>query len=253
MANTNIIICGIGGKMGKMLVETAKDFKDIKIVAGVDRYCAEKYNFPVFEDFSECNVSCDVVIDFSRPEALESIINYCAKNRTPVILACTGYQDSHRKQIEKASAEFAVFHSSNMSLGINLLSELVKKAAEALEGFDIEIIEKHHNKKADSPSGTALTLANSINSVFKEKKNYIYGRHSLNAPRKSDEIGIHAVRGGTLAGEHDVLFMGNNEVITLSHSAQTRVVFAEGALKAALYMKGKQKGLFSMSDMIKNR
>lgn len=250
---TDVIICGIGGKMGKVLVDTAKELQNINIVGGVDKYCDANYDFPVFSDFSLCDIKCDAVIDFSRPEALESVLSYCKKNKVPAVLAPTGYQPEHHRIIENASIEVALFHSSNLSIGVNLLNNIVKIAAETLKGFDIEIVEKHHNKKADSPSGTALTLANSINSILENKKNYVYGRHSLNDIRTDNEIGIHAVRGGTAAGEHDVIFMGNNEIVTLSHSAHSKAVFAEGAFKAAEFIKDKTQGLYSMSDMLGGR
>ena len=247
---TNIIICGIGGKMGRMLFDTAQEIKDINIVGGVDKYCGFNYDFPVFENFDNCNILCDAVIDFSRPEALKDILPYCIKNKIPAVLASTGYDNNHNKMIEEASKKVAIFQSSNMSLGVNLLCELIKHAAKFLDGFDIEIIEKHHNKKVDSPSGTALTLANSVNSVFDGRKKYVYGRHSMSQKRQSDEIGIHAIRGGSVVGEHDVLFLGNDETVTLSHKAQSKSVFAEGALKASQFIKNKPAGIYSMNDML---
>lgn len=246
---TNIIICGIGGSMGKVLYEAVTACGGINIVAGVDKFCDRKYDFPVYKDFN-IQEKCDVVIDFSRPEALPQILQYCEKNNTPAVLACTGYGSEENKMIEKACQNVAVFQSSNMSLGVSLLNELVKKAAEFLPDFDIEIIEKHHNKKADSPSGTALTLANSINSVFDGKRRYVYGRHSVNEKRESADIGIHSVRGGTVSGEHQVHFFGNDEIITLSHTALSKKIFAEGAIKAAHFIKDKKRGLYTMYDMI---
>jgi 4-hydroxy-tetrahydrodipicolinate reductase len=247
---TDIIICGIGGNMGRMLYNAVVQSDEFKIVAGVDKYCGEKYGFPVYKDFDFAE-KCHAVIDFSRPEALPQILNYCVKNGTPAVLATTGYGGEDYKLIEKASRDVAIFQSSNMSLGVNLLNQLVKKAAEFLPAsFDIEIIEKHHNKKADSPSGTALTLANSINSVFEGKRKYVYGRHSANEKRQSGEIGIHAVRGGTVAGEHQVHFFGNDEIITLSHTALSKSIFAQGALKAAQFIKDKKRGLYTMYDML---
>lgn len=249
---TEVIICGIGGKMGRVLYEMAKTRDDVKIVAGIDKFSSESFEFPVFKSFEDCTVRCGAVIDFSRPEALDGILGYCIKNHTPAVLAVTAYGTEHKKKIEKAANEIALFQSSNMSLGINLLNELVKKAAQFLgENYDIEIIEKHHNKKADAPSGTALTLANSINSVFDGKKKYVYGRHGAEEKRTSDEIGIHAVRGGTIAGDHDVMFIGNDEIITLSHTAASKHIFAEGSYKAAKFICGKPAGLYSMNDLIK--
>jgi len=247
---TNVIICGIGGKMGRMLKERADSLDNINIVAGVDKFCNADYNFPIFKDFDSCNILCDAVIDFSRPEALKQILAYSVKNKIPAVLCSTGYENEHKKMIEQASKGVAIFQSSNMSLGVNLISELIKRAAEFLEGFDIEIIEKHHNKKVDSPSGTALSLANSINSVFDGRKKYVYGRHSLNEQRQTDEIGIHSIRGGTVVGEHDVVFLGNDEVVTISHCALSKNVFVEGAFKAAEFISGKTAGIYSMNDML---
>lgn len=246
---TDLIICGIGGSMGRVLYNAVSQSNEFKIVAGIDKYCEAKYGFPVYKDFAVAE-KCSVVIDFSRPEALPQVLEYCAGTGTPAVLAPTGYGGEDYKQIEKASREVAIFQSSNMSLGVNLLNQLVKKAAEFLPDFDIEIIEKHHNKKADSPSGTALTLANSINSVFEGKRNYVYGRHSANEKRQSEEIGIHAIRGGTVAGEHQVHFFGNDEIITITHTALSKSIFAQGALKAAQFIKDKKPGLYTMYDML---
>lgn len=249
---TEVIICGIGGKMGGMLYEVSKGSSGIKIVAGVDKFCGCAYDFPVYASFDECREKYDAVIDFSRPDALDGILAYCIKNKTPAVLASTGYSAAQKNQIEKAAEIIPIFQSSNMSLGINLLCELVKKAALILgNDFDIEIIEKHHNKKVDAPSGTALTLANSINSVYGGSKQYVYGRHGASAKRTADEIGIHAIRGGSIAGEHDVMFIGNDEIITLSHTAASKQVFAEGAFKAAKFICKKPAGMYSMSDLFK--
>lgn len=247
---TNIIICGIGGTMGKIVYDTACKSKDeFTVAAGVDIYCKEQYDFTVYKDFN-ISLKCDVVIDFSKPQALPSIVDYCSKYGIPAVLACTGYTVEDKKIIEKASQKIAIFQSSNMSLGVNLLCQLVKRAAEFLPDFDIEIVEKHHNNKADSPSGTALTLANTANSVFGGKRKYTFGRHSFDDKRKADEIGIHAVRGGTVAGEHEVYFFGNDEIITLKHTALSKKIFAEGALKAAKFIKDKPCGLYNMYDML---
>lgn len=248
---TEIIICGIGGKMGSALTMRAAEIGGIKIVAGVDRFAGGSFGCPVFKSFADCTVPCDVVIDFSRPEALGDILGYCHKTGAAAVLASTGYSKDDLELIENQSKLLTLFKSPNMSVGVSLVTELCKKAAEFLgESYDIEIIEKHHNKKVDAPSGTALSIADSINSVFYGKKNYIYGREGTNESRQSSEIGIHAVRGGNIAGEHEVLFIGNDEVITISHSATSKQIFADGALRAAHFLKGRPSGLYSMKDVV---
>lgn len=237
--------------MGRAVLEAAGSTPGVNVVAGVDARCEGNFGFPVYSDFGKCKERCDVVIDFSRPEALGQIIEYCQRTEAAAVLATTGYSGQHKEMIKEAAKKIPVLQSSNMSLGVNLLTELVKKAAEALSDFDIEIVEKHHNKKVDAPSGTALMLAESVNSAFSGKKKYVYGRHCSNELREKDEIGIHAVRGGTVAGVHDVMFLGNDEIITLSHTALSRRIFAEGAIKAALFLKGKSPGLYSMRDLFK--
>ena len=247
----DIIICGIGGRMGTAVYEAACVAPGVNVVAGVDKRCEGSFGYPVYPGFDQCKERCDVVIDFSRPDALEQIISYCERTGAAAVLATTGYTQQHREMIEKAAEKIPILQSSNMSLGINLLTELVRKAAEALPDFDIEIVEKHHNRKVDAPSGTALMLAESVNSAFSGKKKYIFGRHSSNEPRTKEEIGIHAIRGGTVAGVHDVMFLGNDEIVTLSHTALSRRIFEEGALKAAFFLKDKSPGLYSMRDLFR--
>lgn len=252
MKNLDVIICGIGGRMGRTVYEAARNAGDISAVAGVDTYCEPAYPFPLFTSFAACTVAADTVIDFSRPEALGGILDYCRRSGSAAVLCTTGYGEEHKRQIEGAAADgLRLFQSSNMSVGVNLLNKLVKLAAEALgENYDIEIVEKHHNKKADSPSGTALTLANSANSAFGGRKKYVYGRHAAAGGRENSEIGIHAVRGGTIPGEHEVIFAGPDEIITLSHTALSRAIFAEGALRAARFLADKPAGLYSMADLV---
>ncbi len=244
------ILVGACGKMGNNICECAKQDNDIKIVAGIDKINTGK-DFPVFSNFNDIKMQADVIIDFSNVALLDSILEYALENKTPVILATTGYSEAQIEKIKNASKSIPVFFTFNMSIGVNLLCSLAKKAADILgDGFDIEIIEKHHNQKIDAPSGTAIMLANAINGVFDDKLDYEYDRHSKRAKRPKNEIGIHSVRGGTIVGEHDVIFAGCDEVITLSHQAQSKQVFAVGALRAAKFIFEKPAGLYDMNDIM---
>lgn len=246
-----IIICGICGKMGKNLLELLST--DVaEVVCGVDTVSNEKITLPVYKSFDDISERADVIIDFSSPAALKGEMEWALKHNIPVVLAATGYSGEQLEYIDGCSKKIPVFRTANFSLGINLLVKLVKKAAEALgEKFDIEIIEKHHNKKADAPSGTALMLADSANSAFEDKKDCINGREG-NTGRRGNEIGIHAVRGGTIVGEHEVLFAGEDEILTLSHSAGSKKVFAAGAIRAAKWIVGKPAGKYDMTDILEN-
>lgn len=246
-----VLIWGIGGRMGKNILEGISAFENVEAVGGVDRYAdPSQFKLPVFKSGKEINVDADVIIDFSRPDALDEILEYALAHKCGIMLATTGYSEKQQQMIDDASKSIAVFQSSNMSLGVNLLIELCKKASEFLgEKYDIEIIEQHHNQKVDSPSGTALSIANAINEEFDDSKELVYGRHDKNCRRKEKEIGIHAVRGGTIVGKHDVLFIGKDEVITISHEAQSRAVFAQGAIRAAIFLSSKESGKYSMKDM----
>lgn len=246
----NILLSGACGKMGRAIYETVKNDNQIEIIAGVDKQ--ECYGeFPVFRDFEAVTVNSDVIVDFSHVAVLEPLLQYAVKKKLPVVLATTGYSERQVSLIKDASASIPVFFTANMSLGVNLLSALVKKAADVLgDEFDIEIIEKHHNHKLDAPSGTAIMLANSINEEYKNKYVYEYDRHSKRTARSKNEIGIHSVRGGTIVGEHDVIFAGRDEVITLSHSAQSKNVFAAGAVRAAKFIAEKPIGIYNMSDLL---
>jgi 4-hydroxy-tetrahydrodipicolinate reductase len=205
---------------------------------------------PVYSSFDDVKESVDVIIDFSSPAVLKDELSYAINNNVPAVLASTGYSEEHLKMIEAASKKVAIFKTANFSLGVNLLVELVKKAAEVLgEKFDIEIIEKHHSQKVDAPSGTALMLADSANSVFDNSKPYMNGREGI-VGKRGNEIGIHAVRGGTIVGEHDVMFCGEDEIITLSHSARSKRVFAAGAIKAAKWVAGKPAGKYDMKNVL---
>ncbi|MDO5560745.1 MAG: 4-hydroxy-tetrahydrodipicolinate reductase [Oscillospiraceae bacterium] len=249
---TDIVICGANGKMGRTIYSIISDRDDCRVVGGIDINTQAYADFPIVSSVSQLPKKPDAIIDYSHPSSLDGLLEYGLMTGTPVVLATTGYSEEQIEKIKKASEQFPVFFSWNMSLGINLLVELSKKAASVLGNqFDIEIIEKHHNQKIDAPSGTALMLANAINSVFDNSKQYIYDRHSQRKKREPKEIGIHAVRGGTIVGEHEVMFAGKDEVITLSHSAASKSVFAVGSINAAVFIKGKPAGLYDMSSMLK--
>lgn len=248
----NVLICGIGGKMGASVLSILSPDGEAKAVCGVDSRTSENCGVPVYKNFDDVKEKVDVVIDFSSPAALKSELDWAVKNGVPVVLATTGYGENDIRLIEDASKKTAVFRTANFSLGVNLLVKLVREAAQALGGnFDVEIIEKHHNQKVDAPSGTALMLAESANFAYGGSKPYLYGRQGA-VGKRGNEIGIHAVRGGTIVGEHDVVFAGEDEVITLSHSAQSKRVFAAGAIKAAKWIVGKPCGKYDMTDVLEN-
>ncbi len=248
---TNIILCGCNGKMGKAITACVNKLDDCRIVAGVDLNTESANDYPVYDSFDKILEAADVIIDFSNPLVLDSLLEYAKVKALPVVLATTGFSDIQTKKIYEASKSIPLFFTFNMSLGINLLVSLSKKAAEVLgDNFDIEIVEKHHNQKIDAPSGTAIMLANAINETLDNKYLYEYDRHSKREKRNKNEIGIHSLRGGTIVGEHDVVFAGHDEVITLSHHAASKEVFAVGAVKAALFMKDKPVGLYDMNNVI---
>ena len=247
-----IAVTGACGKMGRVIVNIVKGREDCKIVAGIDILGEQYDDFPVVKSPFDLPEKPDVIIDFSHPSALNDLLSYGKMNNVPLVIATTGYTDEQRAQITAASAQIPVFFTFNMSLGINLLVELAKKATQILGGqFDIEIVEKHHNLKKDAPSGTAIMIAEAINAEMDNKNHFVYDRHNVRKPRDKDEIGMHAIRGGTIVGEHDVIFAGHDEVITLSHSAQSKEVFAVGSVNAAVFLAGKPAGLYAMSDLIK--
>ena len=248
---TNIAICGANGKMGKNIYNCIKERDDCNTVAGVDIYTEQYADFPIVKTPAELPVKPDVIIDFSNPALLDGLLDYCLSTGTPLVIGSTGYSDEQIAQIKKAAGQIPVFFTFNMSIGINLLVNLAKKAASILgDQFDIEIVEKHHNQKIDAPSGTAIMLANAINETLDNSKHYVYDRHSRRQKREKSEIGMHAIRGGTIVGEHDVIFAGQDEVITLSHSAASKAVFAEGAVNAAVYLKDKAPGLYDMQMLV---
>lgn len=247
----NILMSGCSGKMGQVISRLVEQYEDLKIVAGFDIYDSGKNTYPVFTSLDKCDVRLDVIIDFSNPDALENVLSFAALKKLPIVVATTGISQSQKKLLEDAAKIIPVFSSANMSLGINLLMELVKKAAKILEtNFDIEIIEKHHNQKLDAPSGTALAIADTINSVLDQKQEYVYDRHSRRKKRSRNEIGIHALRGGTIVGEHSIIFAGNDEVIEINHSAMSKDIFGTGALRAARFIYRKSPGMYSMNDLI---
>ncbi|MBR4720517.1 MAG: 4-hydroxy-tetrahydrodipicolinate reductase [Clostridia bacterium] len=248
---TNIILSGANGRMGRAISEKVQKSDTCRIVAGYDINDFCKNSYPVFTDIEKCDVEADVIVDFSHPSAFSAVLGFAKKRKLPLIVATTGLTKEQKDELFCAKSEIPVFYSANMSLGVNLLINLCKNAASVLgDKFDIEIVEKHHNKKLDAPSGTALSIADAISEVLENTPEYVYDRHSVRRERLKNEIGIHAVRGGNIVGEHEVIFAGEDEVITLSHSAASREVFAAGAIAAAEFMKGKPAGLYSMNELI---
>ncbi len=247
----NILLSGCNGAMGKVIAARVAERDDCRIAAGLDINTASNGDFPVFGNAEDIDAPIDVVIDFSHPSALSGVLRYALQNKKPIVVATTGLSEEQIHSLHLASSQIPVFFSANMSLGVNLLSELCKKAAEVLgNDFDIEIIEAHHNKKIDAPSGTALLLANALSEGLSYQPVYEYNRQAKRERRTKNEIGIHAIRGGTIVGEHEVMFAGNDEIITLRHSARSKAVFATGAINAALFLQQQKPGLYSMKDMI---
>ena len=246
----NLLISGALGKMGKKVYEAAIN-SSLSPVAGVDiKQDFSNDNFKIYDSFNNVSEKIDVVIDFSSPKNLDNLLNFCLENNVNTVLCTTGYTESDLEKIEKASEKIAIFRSANMSLGVNVLISAVKHVAKSLYGFDIEIIEKHHNKKVDSPSGTALMLADAVKSELPEKY-YVYGREGIVGARDKNEVGIHAIRGGNIVGEHQVIFAGENETLTFTHQATDRGVFAIGAVNAAIYICTKVAGIYNMDNLIK--
>nr|WP_296956879.1 4-hydroxy-tetrahydrodipicolinate reductase [uncultured Mediterraneibacter sp.] len=247
-----ILMHGCNGKMGRMITELVKNDSAAEIVAGVDKYTAVPNDYPVFESITACDVDADVVIDFSNAGAVDELLAYCTEKKLPVVLCTTGLSEEQLKKVEESSEKSAILKSANMSMGINLLLKLLKDAAKVLApaGYDIELVEKHHNQKLDAPSGTALALADSINDALNNEYNYVYDRSQVRQKRDAKEIGISAVRAGTIVGEHEVLFAGTDEVIEFKHTAYSRSVFAKGAVEAAKFLAGKETGMYDMGDVI---
>lgn len=247
-----VLMSGCNGKMGQMITGLVKEDEQVEIVAGIDTYTGISNTYPVFKSFADCDVEVDVVIDFSNAAALEGLLAYCISKQVPAVICSTGYSEEQLQKIKEASEKVAILKSANMSMGINLLLKLLKDAAKVLAsaGYDIELVEKHHNQKLDAPSGTALALADSINDALNNEYNYVYDRSQVRQKRDSKEIGISAVRAGTIVGEHEVIFAGTDEVIEFKHTAYSRSVFGKGAVEAAKYLAGKPAGMYDMSDVI---
>ena len=250
---TNIIITGCSGKMGASVINAASGRDDVNIAAGVDIAAPVNADFEYAKDFSALTAEADVIVDFSNPAVLSSMLEYAQAKKKPVVICTTGFSDEQLKMIDEASKNIPIFRSGNMSLGINLIIELAKKASAVLvDGFDIEIIEQHHNLKLDAPSGTALMIADVVKEV-KTDAEYVYDRHSYRKKRDKREIGIHSVRGGNIVGEHEIIFAGQDEILKISHSARSKTVFAVGALNAAVFLKDKQPGMYNMSDLLSSK
>lgn len=247
-----VIMHGCNGKMGRMITGLVKEDDGLEIVAGVDAFTGIPNEYPVFESIDVCEVEADVVIDFSNAGAVDSLLDYCVRTQTPVVLCTTGLSEEQLARVEDTAKKVAVLKSANMSLGINLLLKLLQNATKVLgpAGYDIEIVEKHHNQKLDAPSGTALALADSINESADNAYTYVYDRSQVRQKRDAKEIGISAVRGGTIVGEHEVLYAGTDEVIEFKHTAYSRGVFGKGAVEAAKFLAGKPAGRYDMSDVI---
>lgn len=247
-----IIMHGCNGKMGQTISGLLAEDREAELVAGVDVSDDGHNPYPVYKNIRECDAAADCVVDFSTAAALDDLLDYCVERKLPCVLCTTGLSGGQLEKVEKASESVAILRSANMSLGINLLLKLLKNAAAALApaGFDMEILEKHHNLKLDAPSGTALALADSINEELGDEYTYVYDRSARREKRPKKEIGISAVRGGTIVGDHDVIFAGPDEVITFSHRAYSKAVFGKGAVQAAKFLAGKPAGKYDMGDVI---
>lgn len=249
---TKVIMHGCNGKMGQTISGLIAADEEIEIVAGVDAFDDGRNAYPVFKSIEECDVKADAIIDFSNAVAVDGLLDYCVNTGTPCVLCTTGLSEEQLQKTSEASKKVAILKSANMSLGINMLLKLLKEATGILApaGFDIEIVEKHHNLKLDAPSGTALALADSINEELNNEYEYVYDRSGRRQQRPKKEIGLSAVRGGTIVGDHDVIFAGADEVITFSHTAYSKAVFGKGAIQAAKFLAGKPAGMYDMSDVI---
>lgn len=247
-----VIMHGCNGHMGQVISGLIKEDPEIEIAAGIDLVDNRENGYPVFTDIDACDVEADAVIDFCSAKAADKLLDFCVRRKIPVVLCTTGLSEEQLAHVEEASKKVAVLKSANMSLGINLLMKVLKEAAPQLAqaGFDIEIVEKHHRRKLDAPSGTALALADSINEAFEEKYAYTFDRSGRREARPDKEIGISAVRGGTIVGDHDVIFAGTDEVITFSHTAYSRAIFGKGAVQAAKFLAGKEPGWYEMKDVL---
>lgn len=249
---TKVIMHGCNGRMGQVIAGLIREDEELQLVAGVDASDHITNPFPVFGRIQDCTVEADVIIDFAAAAAVDALLDFCAAKKIPCVLCTTGLSEKQLEKVERTAGEVAILKSANMSLGINTLLKLLKEATAVLadSGFDIEIVEKHHNQKVDAPSGTALALADAINEELNNEYEYVYDRSGRREKRHQKEIGISAVRGGSIVGDHDVIFAGMDEVITFSHTAYSRAIFGKGALQAAKFLKGKPAGMYRMSDVI---
>lgn len=247
-----IIMHGCNGKMGQVISEIVRNDEELTIVAGIDPYTMRENEYPVFNDINKCDIIADVIIDFATATAVEKLLAYAKERKIPVVLCTTGLSDEQLKIVEEVSKEVAILKSANMSVGVNLLFKLVQEATKMLaKDYDIEIIDRHHNQKVDTPSGTALAFADKINEVLDNEYEYVYDRSTERKKRTKKEIGFSAVRGGSIVGDHDIIFAGLDEVIEFHHSAYSKTVFAKGAVTAAKFLVGKPAGRYDMSDVIK--
>lgn len=244
-----VIINGYSGAMGKVLTKCINEDNELQIVCASSKDTLKDVPFKTYTKMVDIEKNADVIIDFSHHSAINDVLAYATRTKTPLVIATTGLNDEELEKVKEASSIIPIFHSSNMSLGVNVLVKLVKEAAKTLSGFDIEIIEKHHNKKLDSPSGTAVMIANGIKEVLPETE-YIYGRYGRSEKRKPTEIGIHAIRGGTIVGEHTTIFAGHDEVVEIKHAAQSKDIFAKGAIAAAKFLVKQEVGYYNMNNML---
>lgn len=249
---TRIILRGCNGRMGQAITQLLDSDDKAQIVAGIDITGEKKNNYPVFSKFKDCDIEADVIIDFSSPNNTEEEFQYAKDNNLPIVLCTTGFSEDQNKIIKELSNDIAILQSANMSIGVNTLIKLLKSVSKALaeSGFDIEIVEKHHNQKLDAPSGTALALANAINETLNNEYNFVYDRSQVRQKRDEKEIGISAVRGGSIVGDHEVIYAGVDEVIELKHTAYSRNVFAKGAISAGIFLANKKPGLYNMEDLL---
>lgn len=249
---TKILMHGCNGKMGQVISNLAQSMENVEIVAGVDTYDGIQNTYPVFKTVEQCDVCYDVIIDFSNAKAVDSLLDCAIEKKVPVVLCTTGLSEEQLQKVEKASEQIAILRSANMSLGVNLLLKLVQEAAKVLAnaGFDMEIVERHHNQKVDAPSGTALAFADALNEAMDQKYTYKYDRSQTREKRSEKEIGISAVRGGTIVGDHEIIFAGTDEVVEFKHTAYSKAIFGKGALEAGVYLVGKEAGLYDMSGVI---
>lgn len=246
----NILLNGASGRMGNEVAMRVENEENMQIVAGIGLEEDLSGKFPIYSKIEDVKEKIDVIIDFSVPKATFKVLEYAKKEKTPIVIATTGFSNDELEKIEELSKEIPIFRSANMSLDINLMAEIVKKVAKVLQDTDIEIIETHHNRKIDSPSGTAILLADAINEVLENKKEYDFNRMQKREPRNKNEIGFSSIRGGNIVGEHTVAFFGENETLEIKHTSYSRQVFVEGAIKSAKFIITKENGLYNMNDLI---